>query len=80
MVRAILNDAFTSSTFRRDEMFGFEVPLQVPGVDAHLLNPRDLWDDKDAYDHAYRALADKFRTAFSQFRDLVKPEVAAAGP
>ena len=80
MVRAILNDAFTSSTFRRDEIFGFEVPLQVPGVDRGLLNPRDLWDDKDAYDGAYQGLADKFHTAFGQFRDLVKPEVAAAGP
>jgi len=80
MVRAILNDAFEHATFRKDGEFGFEVPVQVPGVDSSLLQPRDLWKDPEAYDRAYRELADKFRANFQQFRDLVSPEVAAAGP
>lgn len=80
MVRAILNDGFQNATFRTDPVFGFDVPVQCPGVDTRLLTPRELWSDSEAYDRAYEDLAAKFRESFEQFRGLVKPEVAVAGP
>ncbi|MEO8539319.1 MAG: phosphoenolpyruvate carboxykinase (ATP) [bacterium] len=80
MVRAILNDGFSEVTFRVDPVFGFEVPTTAPGVDEHLLSPRDCWADKAEYDRTYEMIADKFRANFAQFRNLVKPEVAKAGP
>ena len=80
MVRAILNDSMVNAQFRTDPQFGFEVPLACPAVDSALLQPRDLWADKDAYDKSYASLGDQFRRNFAQFRDLVTPEVAAAGP
>jgi phosphoenolpyruvate carboxykinase (ATP) len=67
-------------SFRKDPVFGFDVPVTCPGVDSRLLSPRDLWADTAAYDEKQRVLADKFRTAFGAFRNIVKPEVAAAGP
>ena len=39
-------------------VFGFEVPVEVPGVDAKLLDPRATWRDPDAYDAKARELAD----------------------
>ena len=80
MVRAVLNDGMKDVTFRKDETFGFDVPLSVPGVDPALLNPRDNWADPAAYDAMRATLTQKFRTAFEPFRQLVSPEVAAAGP
>ena len=80
MVRAVLNDMMAGVTFRRDPVFGFDVPVTCPGVDTRLLAPRDLWADADAYDAKQQLLADKFRAAFTPFRDIVKPQVAAAGP
>ncbi|WP_322795104.1 phosphoenolpyruvate carboxykinase (ATP) [Tepidiforma sp.] len=80
MVRAVLNDLLTGVEFRRDPVFGFEVPLSCPGVDTRLLTPRETWADPDEYDRAYRGLAEKFAANFEQFRSLVRPEVAAAGP
>ena len=80
MVRAILADAMDGSTFRKDPQFGFEVPLSCPAVDAKLLQPRDLWSDPEAYDKSYKSLGEQFQRNFAQFRDLVTPEVAAAGP
>ena len=80
MVRAILNGGMVSEQFRTDPLFGFEVPLDCPGADSVLLSPRDLWADKDAYDAAYEALADRFRANFDQFRAVAPPEVSAAGP
>ncbi len=80
MVRAILNDAFEDSAFRKDPVFGFEVPVDCPGVESKLLTPRETWPDPMAYDDAVNDLARKFRANFDQFRPLVKPEVANAGP
>ena len=80
MVRAILNDACEDSTFRKDPIFGFEVPNTCAGVDAKLLSPRELWADKDAYDAEYAALGARFKQSFEQFRPLVSSAVAVAGP
>ena len=80
MVRAILNDAFDGAPFRTDPVFGFEVPIGCPGVDTSLLTPRDTWADPVAYDRTVSDLAAKFRQNFDQFRTLVKPDVAQAGP
>ncbi|MBA4181310.1 MAG: phosphoenolpyruvate carboxykinase (ATP) [Anaerolinea sp.] len=80
MVRAILNDGFTDTSFTTDPVFGFDVPNACPGVDAKLLNPRAMWPDPAAYDEVKAGLGGKFRTNFEQFRNLVGREVAEAGP
>jgi phosphoenolpyruvate carboxykinase (ATP) len=81
--RALLHAALSSDLeeleFRRDDVFGFEVPRSVPGVDATLLDPRSTWRDPDAYDRKARELAEMFRANFDKFAD-VDPAVAAAGP
>ncbi len=55
-------------------------PAACPGVDSPLLNPRELWSDREAYDKSHKNLAEKFKSNFEQFRGLVQPEVAIAGP
>ena len=42
-----------------------DIPLSVPDVDSNLLNPRDTWADKDAYDSAAASLIAKFRRILS---------------
>jgi phosphoenolpyruvate carboxykinase (ATP) len=36
--------------YRSDPIFGFEVPVEAPGVESSLVDPRSTWSDPDAYD------------------------------
>ncbi|MGI8925636.1 MAG: phosphoenolpyruvate carboxykinase (ATP) [Tepidiformaceae bacterium] len=80
MVRAVLNDGMADVTFRKDPVLGFDVPTSCAGVEPRLLEPRQLWADKAAYDAKYEELGRKFNANFDQFRGLVAPAVAKAGP
>ncbi len=55
-----------------------EVPLSIQGVDSNLLNPRDTWEDKSAYDAAAADLIKLFQNNFERFD--VSEEIISAGP
>ena len=82
--RALLNAALSgnllSAPMRLDENFGFEVPLEAPGVDSLILNPRDTWADKDAYDAKAKYLVSLFIENFESFAEHVDADVNAAAP
>jgi phosphoenolpyruvate carboxykinase (ATP) len=61
-------------------VFGVHVPKQVHGVPSEILDPRNTWEDKDAYDAQAEKLARMFKDNFAQFADQVSDEVKAAGP
>jgi phosphoenolpyruvate carboxykinase (ATP) len=81
--RALLNAALDGSLkkgrFRTDPNFGFEVPLEVPGV-TNLLDPRGTWDDPADYDRTAARLVDLFVVNFAQFADHVDDAVRQAAP
>jgi phosphoenolpyruvate carboxykinase (ATP) len=79
LLRAALEGDLEDAEFRTDELFGFEVPLEVPHVDPRLLDPRSTWRDPAAYDARARKLAAKFREKVAGFED-VAPAVLQAGP
>jgi phosphoenolpyruvate carboxykinase (ATP) len=79
LLHAALSRRLDGVAYRRDPVFGFEVPVQVPGVDDDLLDPRATWHEPAAYDRRAHELAEMFRQNFARF-DGVDPEVAAAGP
>jgi phosphoenolpyruvate carboxykinase (ATP) len=79
MVRAALSGALGSVSYRKDPVFGMEVPTSVPDVPSDVLDPRGTWSDGAAYDAQARKLAGMFRDNFKQFKD-VPDAVRAAGP
>jgi phosphoenolpyruvate carboxykinase (ATP) len=80
LLDAALNGELDDVEFRTDQLFGFEVPGDVPGVDKSLLDPRATWHDPDAYDRKARELARMFRDNFEQFAGEAGEHVVAAGP
>lgn len=81
--RALLNAALDGELakvhFVEDPVFGFSIPAECPGVPTEVLNPRDAWADKDAYDAKRKELAKLFTENFKKFG--VKNEaICAAAP
>jgi phosphoenolpyruvate carboxykinase (ATP) len=77
LLTAALDGSLDEAGTRIDELFGFAVPLSVPGVDTRLLTPRLTWADGDAYDRQAMHLAGLFRANFEKFGDAANP---APGP
>ncbi|WP_294235476.1 phosphoenolpyruvate carboxykinase [uncultured Sphingomonas sp.] len=80
LLNAALDGSLNSAEFRTDPNFGFQVPVSVPGVDPAILNPRDTWADKAAYDATAAKLVDLFNENFQQFADHVDEGVREAAP
>lgn len=80
LLNAALDGSLAGARFRKDPYFGFDVPVEVPGVDAHILDPRTSWEDPKAYDKQARALVEMFIRNFERFENHVDPEVLAAAP
>ena len=80
LLNAALDGSLNNATFRVDPNFGFEVPTACPGVDPHILNPRDTWDNKEAYDATAQKLVRQFIENFAQFENHVDEGVRNAAP
>ncbi|HSL01627.1 MAG TPA: phosphoenolpyruvate carboxykinase (ATP) [Rubrobacteraceae bacterium] len=80
MVRAVIEGRLDDAETREDPFFGLNVPVEVPGVPTEILDPRETWSDKDAYDERARDLSRLFRENFEKFESQVSEEVKNAGP
>jgi phosphoenolpyruvate carboxykinase (ATP) len=68
--RALLNAAlegeFDDVEIEVQPILGLKMPATCAGVDDDILNPRDTWDDPDAYDIAATKLRDMFRANYDK--------------
>jgi phosphoenolpyruvate carboxykinase (ATP) len=80
MVRAALKGELDETPSRPDPFFHFSVPLECPDVPSEVLNPRDTWEDGEAYDREAKNLVDRFVRNFKRFEGVVPPSVLEAGP
>jgi phosphoenolpyruvate carboxykinase (ATP) len=80
VIDAALTGALANVDYRRDPVFGFDVPESCPAVPSEVLDPQRTWPNGDAYASAAADLASRFADNFTQYSDLAAPEVRAAGP
>ncbi|MBA3412136.1 MAG: phosphoenolpyruvate carboxykinase (ATP) [Actinobacteria bacterium] len=80
LLHAALSGGLREVAYRTDDVFGFEVPTEVPGVEARLLDPRSTWRDPAAYDVKARELARMFQENFANVASEGDGRIAAARP
>jgi len=80
LLHAALNGKLHDVPFRKDPVFGFEVPERCENVPTEILNPANTWGDREEYAHKYRALAQRFIENFKLIKDGCPPETALSGP
>jgi phosphoenolpyruvate carboxykinase (ATP) len=56
------------------------MPTTCPNVSDEVLNPRNTWADKSAYDEKANHLAGLFNKNFEQFADGANDEIKEAAP
>ncbi|MFY0543962.1 phosphoenolpyruvate carboxykinase (ATP) [Brevibacillus sp. H7] len=79
MVTAALNGDLEKVEYVTDATFGVQVPTSCPNVPAEVLQPRNTWEDKEAYDKQARELASRFVENFrKKFPNAA--DIAKAGP
>jgi phosphoenolpyruvate carboxykinase (ATP) len=66
LLNAALNGQLDKVETETQPILKLKMPKSCPGVDAAILNPRNTWADKDAYDATATRLRDMFRENFKK--------------
>ena len=80
MLSAALNGQLDTVQYQKHDIFNLDIPKTCPGVPDSVLDPRNTWPDKDAYDAQAKKLAAMFVENFKTFEKHVDASVKAAGP
>ncbi len=78
LVSAALAGSLKHAPVKKDPIFGLAVPESCGEVPANVLNPRNTWSDKGAYDETAKKLSHSFEKNFKQYEPYVGAEVKAA--
>ncbi|NMA12800.1 MAG: phosphoenolpyruvate carboxykinase (ATP) [Chloroflexi bacterium] len=79
-VTAALDGSLNDVEFVKEPFFGLSIPKSCPGVPDEVLNPRETWKDKAAYDEAAKKLAASFVANFKKYEEKTAKEICEAGP
>lgn len=80
MISAALNGELDKVQYTQHAVFGLSMPSSCPGVPSEILDPRNTWADKNAYDTKANALAEQFIKNFEKYADKANAEILAAAP
>jgi phosphoenolpyruvate carboxykinase (ATP) len=80
MITAALEGKLDNVDYTTHEIFGLAMPTECEGVPTEILNPKNTWEDKTAYDLKANHLANEFVKNFAQFESAANEEIMAAAP
>ena len=80
MITAALNGELDSVSYATHDVFGLHFPTTCPNVPTEVLDPRNTWSDKQAYDAKANNLAAQFVKNFEKYADKANAEIMAAAP
>jgi phosphoenolpyruvate carboxykinase (ATP) len=80
MITAALNGSLDNVTYENLPVFNLSIPTTCPGVPSEILNPKNTWSDKEAYDAKLNHLASAFVKNFEQYAQGCSQEILEAAP
>ncbi len=80
MVTAALSGELNDVEYTVDPIFNVNVPKSCPGVPSEILDPRNVWTDKAAYEASAKTLAKKFAENFASKYPDMPENIVKAGP
>lgn len=80
LINAALSGELAKVNFEQHPIFGVMMPTHIDAVPDNVLNPRDTWSDKEAYDESALKLAKAFKENFKKFEAETANEIVEAAP
>ena len=80
LLDAALSGELSNVKMRKDDNFGFFVPLEVNGINGSILDPRSTWADSSEYDLQAKKLVNMFIDNFVKFESDVEEKIINSGP
>ncbi len=80
MITAALEGKLENVSYEAHPVFGVLMPVTCPNVPDEILNPKNTWTDKSAYDAKAKNLAQQFIDNFKKYESGVTGEILDAAP
>ena len=80
MITAAMKGELNEVAYEAHNVFGVLKPTSCPGVPSEILNPRETWSDKEAYDKKASELAVLFNKNFEKYADQASDAIKSAAP
>ena len=80
LITSALNGELDKAEYGTTNYFGLKFPKTCKDVPSEILDPRNSWADKVAYDSKAKNLAEQFIKNFGQYSSAANEEILAAAP
>lgn len=80
MIAAALDGELVDVEFEKHPVFNLMMPKSCPNVPSDILNPRETWKNKKAYDIQAKELANSFKENFAKFEQYANEEILSGAP
>ena len=80
ILTAALEGKLDNVEYVKDPIFNLMVPTTCPEVPVEILNPRNTWSNKAAYDEQAKKLANMFVENFKEYSEGTSESIRNSGP
>ena len=80
MITAALEGKLEEVSYDHHPIFGLAIPRECENVPSEILDPRNTWKDKEAYDKKAKELSASFKTNFRKYEAMANQEILQGGP
>jgi len=80
IITAAMNGKLSGINYAPHPVFGILIPESCPEVPSEILDPRNTWSDKEAYDKKAQELAALFVKNFEKYASQANDEILSAAP